>query len=206
MDRGVFIAFEGLDGSGKTTQMAAVLDKLRGRGIDCRGEREPSNGRLGLIARQAIKKEIDISSDALALLFAADRVEHIKNDILPFVKKGVHVLTDRFVLSNFAYQGLDHDFDELMAYNRRAMDILLPDLTIFIDVNPAVCFERIEAGRISKDRFDNEGARICENFRKAIGRLESRMKILTINGNQPAEIITGEIWKLLEPIFFSKEN
>lgn len=199
--KGVFIAFEGLDGSGKTTQLNAIRDKLLKRKIKCREEREPSDGILGLIARGAIKKKINISSHAMALLFAADRYEHVLNDIKPYIDKGVHVITDRFVFSNFAYQGLTSSFDELYQYNKRAIDLLMPNLTVFVDTDPKSSLSRIGVSRIGKELYDREGIAVRENFIKAFDRMKNNANILIVNGNHPEEVVTDEIWKAVEPFF-----
>ena len=203
---GIFVAFEGLDGSGKTTQLNALRDKLLKRKIKCREEREPSDGIIGLITRGAIKKKISISTQAMALLFAADRYEHIINDIKPYIDKGTHVLTDRFLFSNFAYQGLSCSFDDLYHYNKKTIELLMPDLTIFIDSDPKTSLNRIGVTRIGKELYDKEGVRVRENFLEAFERMKDTSKILIINGNQPQEIVTDEIWKAVEPLFINKQG
>ena len=201
MQKGVFIAFEGLDGSGKTTQMHALSVKLLKRKIRCREEREPSDGILGLIARGAIKKKITLSPQAMALLFAADRYEHVLNDIKPLIDKGMHVLSDRFLFSNFAYQGLTSSFDDLFFYNKPVMDLLMPDITVFIDADPKTSLGRIGTSRIGRELFDKEGTAVRENFLNAFNKMKDLSKVLIINGNQPEEVITDEIWKTVEPLF-----
>jgi dTMP kinase len=205
MKKGNFIAFEGLDGSGKTTQLYAIRDKLLKRNIKCREETEPSSGILGLMARGGIKKTVSITPHALALVFAADRHDHILNDIKPYIDTGIHVLCDRFILSSFAYQGLTHSFTELLSFNERAIDILLPTLTIFIDTDPEDCLKRIGKTRIGKELFDEKGVPVRKNFLNAIDTFKDSMNILTVDGNQPEEVVTDEIWKLIEPLFITKE-
>ena len=201
MQKGIFIAFEGLDGSGKTTQLHALSDKLLKRKIRCREEREPSDGILGLVARGAIKKKITLSPQAMALLFAADRYEHVLNDIKPCIENGIHLLTDRFLFSNIAYQGLTCSFDDLFYYNKPVIKLLMPDLTIFIDADPETCLERIGATRIGKELYDEEGPAIRANFMNIFEKMKYLTKILIINGNQPQEVITDEIWKSVGPLF-----
>jgi len=208
MDKGVFIAFEGLDGSGKTTQMNALRDKLLKRKIKCRDEREPSDGIIGLIARGAIKKKISISAHAMALLFAADRYEHVINDIKPYIDKGVHVLTDRFLFSNFAYQGLTSSFEDLYNYNKETIELLMPDLTIFVDVDPRVSLNRIGVSRVGKELYDRKGEGVRSNFLVAFEKMkeiQGTNNILVVNGNQPEEVVTDEIWKAVEPLFLGKK-
>ena len=223
--KGIFIAFEGLDGSGKTTQLKALRDyMLEGKNTKCREEREPSDGLLGLMARGAIKKKISFAPQTMALLFAADRYEHIINDIKPYLEQGIHVLTDRFVFSNFAYQGAVCDFDTIYRYNKASMDLLMPDLTIFIDTGYEKSIERIGETRIGKELYDSDGSVISKNFHKAIGWLAEKgiveivnapqpigenvrnqaSKVLIIEGNQPEIVISHEIIKNVEPLLWPK--
>ncbi len=203
MNKGVFIAFEGLDGSGKTTQLKVLKDKLLERKIKCRDEREPSDGVLGLIARDAIKKKISLSPQAMALLFAADRYEHVLNDIKPCIDKGVHVLTDRFLFSNFAYQGLTSSYEDLYLYNKNTIELLMPDLTIFIDTEPGVSLNRIELNRTEKELFDNEGAAVRANFLGIIDKMRDKTKTMIFDGNRPQEAIADEIWRAVAPMFMN---
>ena len=206
MQKGVFIAFEGLDGSGKTTQMAILRDKLLKRKIKCREEREPSDGIIGLIARGAIKKKISLSPHALALLFAADRYEHVDKDIKPFIERGAHVLTDRFLFSNFAYQGLSCTFEELYSYNQRVIELLLPDLTIFIDASPKKSLSRIAKTRIGTELYDQKGEAVRNNFYNAIEKMKDLAKVQIFNGNLPEEVVSDEIWKFVEPLFLKQRE
>jgi len=136
--RGRFIVFEGLDGCGKTTQLFSLKNKLLEYGVKSKDEREPSDGIIGILTRSAVKKKITFQPETLAHLFAADRYEHVISDILPELERGVHVLCDRFVFSNMAFQGLSLPMEKLLTYNRLTLDTLMPDMTVFIDVPPEV--------------------------------------------------------------------
>lgn len=199
--RGVFIAFEGLDGSGKTTQFNALRDRLLQQGIKCREEREPSDGLLGQLARSVVQMKVTLSPYSLALLFAADRYEHVSQDILPRINKGEHVLTDRFLLSNLAYQGVLLPYDDLYCYNRSAIELLLPDITFFIDTAPEVCLQRIDSSRTGRELFDLQGQSIRERFLASIEKLGKQSSIIIIDGNQPKDSIGEEIWRHVKPLF-----
>ncbi len=205
MKKGVFIAFEGLDGSGKTTQLSALRDRLLKLNIKCKDEREPSDGILGLIARSAVKKKISLSPQAMALLFAADRYEHVLNDIKPCIDNGVHVLTDRFLFSNFAYQGQTSAYEDLFIYNKGTIELLMPDLTIFIDIDPKVSLERLGSSRVGKELYDEEGIAVRANFLSVIEKMRDKARILTIDGNQPQEVVADEIWEAVEPLFMGAQ-
>ena len=204
MKKGIFIAFEGLDGSGKTTQFNAIRDKLTKRKIKCKEEKEPSDRNLiGLMIRGIIKgaRGLTVSPASLAKLFSVDRYEHVITDIKPHIDKGGHVLIDRFIFSSFAYQGLECSYDEILFYNKDVIELLMPDLTVFIDTDPKVCLKRINSNRVGKELFDNKGSAVRENFLSTFKKMESTANILVVDGNKPADVVTDEIWKAVEPLF-----
>ena len=208
MKKGVFLAFEGLDGSGKTTQFSAIRDKLVKRKIKCKEEKEPSDRNLiGLMIRGIIKEArgLSVSPVSLAKLFSVDRYEHVVTDIKPFIDKGGHVLIDRFIFSSFAYQGLTCSHDEIYYYNRDVIDLLMPDLTVFIDTDPKVCLRRINSNRVGKELFDNKGVAVREKFFDTFEKMKDTAKVLIVDGNQPSEVVTDEIWKAVEPLFIPTE-
>jgi dTMP kinase len=124
--RGKFIVFEGLDGSGKTTQLKLLSKRLEERS----GEgsvfvtREPSDNPVGSLIRSALRGEISLEAGTIALLFAADRCEHLAGEIIPNLERGRAVLCDRFYLSNLAYQGRFIGGDRLLSYNEDAVSRL----------------------------------------------------------------------------------
>lgn len=204
MKKGVFIAFEGLDGSGKTTQFNAIRDKLAQRKIKCKEEKEPSDrNAVGLLVRGVVKKARGYSVDplSLAMLFAVDRYEHVINDIKPHIDKGGHVLIDRYIFSGFAYQGLTCPYDEIYFYNKRVIEMMMPDLTVFIDTEPKTSLGRINRTRVGKEIFDTVGVSVRKNFFEAMEKMKGKANILVVDGNQPNDVITDEIWKAVEPLF-----
>jgi len=131
MDRGRFIALEGIDGAGTTTQLERLAAHY---GPRLHATREPSAGPIGREIRRHLAgpvEGIQLDPAALALLFAADRVDHLRREIEPRLAEGVHVVSDRYVLSSLAYQTLGVGRDEVAAWNALARR---PDLTIFVDV------------------------------------------------------------------------
>ena len=143
-ERGLFIAIEGLDGSGKT----ALANDL-GAHFSCRLEFEPTNGKIGSLIRSALQ-DLPYNTHAFALLFALDRERHSKK-----IKKALeytNIICDRYLLSSLAYQGLEIPKEEILRINS---GILFPDITIFLDAPPELCLERIEASGKKKDAFEN---------------------------------------------------
>jgi dTMP kinase len=195
--KGLFIVFEGLDGSGKTTQLNALCKYLtKEKGFKCRQEREPGDSLPGALARSAIKKQTRFEPQTMALLFAADRYEHIIHDIKPYLDEGVNVLCDRYVFSNFAYQGLALDFKTIYGINKAAMELLMPDITFFIDTEPAETLARIGKSRVGNELFDKRGREVRESFMKAFDYLTEKSllkNLMIIDGGQAEEAITAEI-------------
>lgn len=154
--RGRFIAIEGIDGSGTTLQTRALASWLRQRGHAVEETREPSAGTIGRMIRERLQIEAaPLDPAALALLFAADRLDHVAREIDPARERGAVVLSDRYLLSSLAYQSLDCDLAWVRTINRAAPP---PDLYLFLRVPAEVAFERVQrraaAGAATTERFD----------------------------------------------------
>jgi dTMP kinase len=139
--RGAFIVIEGLDGSGKTTQARLLVQKLR-NSHNAVYTTEPSRGKIGSFIRECClfeKKRLNSATEAL--LFAADRIEHIQNEVVPALNKGLLVISDRYLYSSLAYQGSTGlSLEWIEAINKHA---LKPDLAVFIDVAPEIVMQRL---------------------------------------------------------------
>jgi dTMP kinase len=145
MGRGRFIALEGIDGSGTTTQRGALATALRVRGHVVVETNEPSSGSIGRLARERLAQgAASLDRGALALLFAADRLDHVTTEIEPALAAGRVVITDRYVLSSWVYQALDCDPAWVRAINARAP---WPDLTFVLDVPAGEAMRRVMARR-----------------------------------------------------------
>ena len=202
---GKFIVFEGLDGCGKSTQLEYLRERLY---TLCRsaGTRkvfatcEPSDSVPGLVCRGVIKKTLTVHHETEALLFAADRYEHITNVVLPQLRDGNHVLCDRFFLSNFAYQSAETDMNTILQYNLASVNLLVPDVTIFIDVSPEECERRRLAARVTEDKHEKlERAKIIrEGYFKAMELLKGYQKeLLIIDGAKDANQTFEALWNEL---------
>ena len=142
---GLFVAFEGGDGAGKSTQAALLVSSLRDRGLDVVQTREPGGTEVGAAIRQLLlEPDSAIDAKAEALLFAADRAQHVAQVIRPALERGAVVVSDRFLASSIAYQGVARDLgpkkiEEISAW---ATDGLFPDLTILLKVSPEIGLAR----------------------------------------------------------------
>jgi dTMP kinase len=149
----MFIAVEGLDGSGGTTQLERLSAAWRlrepGREIVC--TREPSPGPVGKLLRQALG-DVTIGEGVLPYLFAADRRDHLDRVVLPAVARGGVVLSDRYALSSFAYQSAALGLAKVTLLNA---DFPAPDVTLMLDLPPEACLERILARGEARERFES---------------------------------------------------
>ncbi len=162
---GTFVAFEGGDGAGKSTQIRLLADVLTQGGRDVVVSREPGGTEVGLSIRSVVLHGEHVDARAEALLFAADRAHHVATVIRPALERGAIVLCDRFMDSSIAYQGVARalDRDQIRDLSLWATAGLLPDLTVLLDVDPAQ--GRSRRGRVH-DRVESEG----DTFHTAVRR------------------------------------
>lgn len=177
---GKFITFEGIDGSGKSTQLRMLAGSLRERGIDLIMTQEPGGTPLGRRLRDAfLETEESVTPIAELLLFAADRAQHVEFLIRPALAQGRVVISDRYADATFAYQGAGRGFDEKTVNNviKLATSGLKPDLTLFFDIPIAVALERMNARGESGERanrMDFETVEFYERVREAYLGIASR--------------------------------
>jgi len=145
--RGAFIAIEGLDGSGGTTQVRMLVDAVD----RAHATAEPSTGPVGILIREALADRAPLSDRVLPYLFAADRRDHLDREILPRVADGQVVVTDRYYHSSLAYQSLAAPLDFVASLNGH---FRAPDVTLFLDLSIDACLARIEARGLARDRFE----------------------------------------------------
>jgi dTMP kinase len=170
----MFLAIEGLDGSGGTTQVgrlaAAWAERAPGREVVC--TREPSPGPVGRLLRQALA-DVTIGEGVLPYLFAADRRDHLDRVVLPALARGAVVISDRYALSSFAYQSLAIGLDKVAALNA---DFPAPDLTLLLDLPPEDCLARIRARGGAVERFEtlDRLREIAAGYDAAVALAEAR--------------------------------
>jgi len=205
--RGRFIVLEGLDGAGISTQARRLAGRLDGAAASYYCTREPTDGPVGSQIRLALTGRLSLDPVTLALMFAADRSDQIRAVVLPRLEAGVHVLSERHVLSSLAYQGAQlGDPAWVREINRENMRALTPDLTIFLDVPPDLALRRIDAGRHARELFE-QGDTLASTraaFMDAIDAVRAagaRVEILDAAG--PIAEIEEEIARLVLPLIQS---
>jgi len=168
-EKGVFICIEGLDGSGKSTQAKLLTKKLNKAGFNAVNTAEPSQAKIGKFIRKRLFEKARMPTSVEALLFAADRIEHVQNEVKPALAEGKIVVSDRYVYSSLAYQGsagLSLDWIETVNANA-----LKPDLCIFVDVEPAVVLERLKRKKSVMENLETQ-QKVREIYLKYVQRGE----------------------------------
>ncbi len=195
MSKGKFITFEGVDGAGKSTHIAAFADGLRARGRQVVTTREPGGTALGEKLRELLLHEsMHLETEAL-LMFAARR-EHIAQVIRPALERGDWVISDRFTDATFAYQGGGRKLPlfKLEALEQWVHADLQPDLTLLFDVPLAVARERLNRSR-NPDKFEREQDAFFTDVRNAYLQRAARFpqRIQVIDSSRPVEMVRREL-------------
>jgi dTMP kinase len=193
--KGVFICIEGLDGCGKTTQAKLLAKKLK-KSHNALYTAEPSRGNIGTyIRKQCLYGEKRLSTVVEALLFAADRIEHVENEVLPALREGRLVISDRYVYSSLAYQGAAGlGLDWIEKVNEHA---LKPDLAIFLDVDPKTVMQRLKPKLSVMETMETQ-QRVRDVYLKFVAKGE----LVRLDGNsskaEVAEALSALVLKFLE--------
>jgi len=189
----VFVTFEGVDGSGKSTQAELLRDALAAEGREVVLTREPGGTELGEHVRELLLNGPEMTPWAEAALFAAARAELVATVIRPALERGADVVSDRYVDSSLAYQGIARGVgvDHVLELNLHVVQGLMPDLTVLLLLDPAEAVAR--AGET--DRLEREGAdfraRVDTAYRELAERFPER--IVALDGGRPADELSEVI-------------
>jgi len=204
-----FIVFEGIDGSGITTQVEFLRTWCEERGISVLVTKEPTDGLTGGVLRAALTHRVAFSPEVMALLFAADRLDHLDNEILPHLERGLTVICDRYYLSEFAYQSVELELSWLREVNSKCRR---PDLTIFLDVPVELCLQRWQADVWrSSDRFqlyetEERLTQVRERYLETIGQLRAEgERIEVVDGARSVKQVHASIVSLAGPLLISRQ-
>ena len=196
----LFIAFEGIDGCGKSTQAQILADKLRSAGHLVHVTCEPTDSPIGSLIKSIFRHQYEADHRTIAGLFVADRLDHLlnkPNGILKKMEEGYFVICDRYYFSSYAYQSVHMPMEWVIHANSLSAGMLRPNLNIFIDIDP-----ELSIGRINRDRSNPELYETLDNLRKVRAKyfeafeiLKSEERVFISDGNRPVQDIASQLWK-----------
>jgi len=215
--KGVFITFEGPEGSGKTTQLQNLARRLSEAGYEVVTTREPGGTEIGEAIRDILQHDSageGLVPEAESLLFAASRAQLVREVILPALLRGACVLCDRFADSTVAYQGHGRGFDvdRIQAINAFAAGDAVPDLTLLLDVEVRDGFARMRERNVAQhrceDRFEREEAAFHEKVRAGYLALAdaSPERFRIIDSSRKESLVAGDIWACVETVLKSRSD
>jgi dTMP kinase len=198
----MFIAVEGIDGSGKSTTIKELKKFLEKKGHTVVQTAEPTNLSIGRLIRDELKNSENntpLLHEKLALMFAADRLDHLQKRIWPALKEKKTVLTDRYFFSSVAYQSTNVSYEWVKGVNRFAT---LPNILVFIDVKIDKALERIKKFRDDTELYETKDflTDIDNNYRRIIKDFEDRLKVVFLDGSLGMDEIYDDIEKKFEGV------
>jgi dTMP kinase len=200
---GLFIVFEGIDGTGKSTQISLLAEKLKSRGYSVVATREPTDGPYGKKIRELFVNRAAASREEELELFMADRRQHVESVIVPAMAEGQIVLCDRYYLSTAAYQGANGmDPDDILSRNKTFAPV--PDLALILEIEPALGIHRIQAHRHeSPNTFEEES-----NLQKVADIFSSLREeyIRRIDASQNVEEVHQQVMQEVEKVLAMKKQ
>ncbi|MDD3902687.1 MAG: dTMP kinase [Sphaerochaeta sp.] len=193
-----FIVFEGLDGAGTTTQMKLLAENCDKNDRACRATFEPTDKPIGRLVRSVLQKQIVTTPLALAMLYAADREDHLFNPVNGLLKDldtGKLVICDRYLYSSLAYQGVECDFKKIEAIN----DFPAPEYVFFIDTPVDECIRRITSRGSATELFERHEflEKVKSNYERIFTSLPSGVKLIRLNGMLGIDELAKEIFSTL---------
>lgn len=199
MRKNLFIAFEGIDGSGKSTQVKLLTEQLEKAGHKVYTTFEPTDSPIGKTIRDIFNRRMEADERVIAALFVADRLHHLLNSEEGIIKKledGFTVITDRYYLSSYAYHSVHMPMDRVIASNAICADLLRPDLHVYIDMPPEESMKRIGAGRETMEIYENlDNLRnVKRTYEEAIQCVKETERIFITKGDRSATSLAADIW------------
>ena len=203
--QGQFFALEGIDGSGKSTQLQLLARRLEAAGVPCLTTCEPTAGPIGKLLRQVLTGQVICDSRVVAPLFAADRLDHLLNKeagLCQAVDRGMVVLSDRYYFSSYAYQSVDLPLEWVIEANRPCANLLRPTATLFIDVSPELALSRTPLMGARAELFETKDrlTRTRAQYFKAFALERDRERVVIIPGDRDIEAVAGDIWEAVSTL------
>ena len=204
--KNLFLTFEGIDGSGKSTQVKKLAEKLTVAGHKVYTTCEPTTGPIGKMIRDIFNHRMEGDQRTIAALFVADRLEHLLNKtdgILKKLEEGYTVITDRYYFSSYAYHSVHNiDMNWVIEANKLSAQLLRPDLNIYIDISPEVSMNRIKNERDSVEMYETleNQKNVHAKYAEAFKREQGKEKVLVVKGDQAVEQIADDIWQSVKTL------
>ena len=207
---GRFVVLEGIDGSGTTTQVARLAERLRVARVPVRATHEPSDGPVGTLVRQVLTGRVIVPGGrapgwaTMALLFAADRMDHVESEIEPFVASGGVIVSDRYDASSLAYQSVSSGAESgeavewIRTLNR---SVARPDLTMVLDVTRRCPPPRLQRGEAAQLYEQNEVQRALSVFYRDLAQHMPDDRIVVIDGGGTIDDVHGRVWRAYSEAF-----
>ncbi len=186
--KGIFLVIEGLDGSGKTTQATLLAEKFH-KTYNVLLTAEPSRGKIGSFIRESCLYENErLPTEAEALMFAADRIEHMYSEVKPALDEGKLVICDRYIYSSLAYQGNSGlSLDWIKTINARALQ---PDICIFLDVPPEKVIERLQRKKSVMETLETQ-----QKVREVYMRYVEKGELVRVDGDKDKTQVAEDLYK-----------
>lgn len=213
MRNGLFIVFEGGEGTGKTTAIDAIYDWIISNNVECIKTREPGGIKISEQIRQVIlsRENQSLDSRTEALLYAAARRQHLVEKVIPALEKGIVVLCDRFIDSSLAYQGYARNLgiEEVMSINKFAIGEYMPDVSILFDLDPKTGLNRINSNNSREiNRLDLEKLDFHQRVREGYNIVyeNNKERIIKIDASTSKENVIKQIKDILKPKIWTNIN
>lgn len=203
---GNFIVFEGIDGSGKSTQVQLLKNRLARMGVPFYATFEPTDSPIGSLIHQMMTGRVVSDNKVVAALFVADRLDHLLNPlngVYAKIQDGISVISDRYYFSSYAYHSVDMPMDWVVAANSQSAEILRPSVTVFIDVDPEDAIRRIAKTRSQPELFETRERLISvrKKYFEAFEKLRDSENVLVVDGGRDPRAVEAEIWEKISAYF-----
>jgi len=203
---GRFVVLEGIDGSGTTTQAARLAASLQAAGHAVVSTREPSDGPLGVVLRQALTRRlVGLSDRVLALLFAADRLDHLASVVEPALAEGKVVVSDRYVLSSLAYQGMRLPLSWVETLNAAARPA---DLTLYLEVDPRTAARRRQGRGGAAELFDADEVQraVARAYGRVVRKHARAQRVVRVDGRAAPDEVAREILSRVRTVLLRRSR
>lgn len=201
--KGFFFAFEGIDGSGKTTQLKLLAAYLRQAGYRVIETKEPTDGPIGQLIRASLRSDFPLNEASSALLFAADRMDHLKaaGGLLAQLDENVVILCDRYMLSSLAYNSLQQPLSWILDINREAIALMRPTAHLLFDLTGEQAMQRIEKRAHQKERYETlHQLHKVRTLYQSLAQTLTDEHIVTIDAHQPQEAVAKAVLDVVLPM------